>query len=91
MSKTNLKKPEYESKKSFSFLYGFLPLLPSFRIAQSETAPEGTRAIEFPDIPGYVTLKCDLHMHTVLVGRNRLAQYTGTGSCEGWPGCHLHH
>ena len=25
---------------------------------------EGTRAIEFPDIPGYVTLKCDLHMHT---------------------------
>jgi len=26
---------------------------------------EGTRAIEFPDIPGYVTLKCDLHMHTV--------------------------
>jgi hypothetical protein len=27
---------------------------------------EGTRAIEFPDIPGYVTLKCDLHMHTVL-------------------------
>jgi hypothetical protein len=23
------------------------------------------RAIEFPDIPGYRTLKCDLHMHTV--------------------------
>lgn len=34
--------------------------------AQSEQGPEGTRAIEFPDIPGYVTLKCDLHMHTVL-------------------------
>jgi len=24
------------------------------------------RAIQFPDIPGFVTLKCDLHMHTVL-------------------------
>ena len=23
------------------------------------------RAIEFPNIPGYLTLKCDLHMHTV--------------------------
>jgi len=26
----------------------------------------GKRAIEFPDIPGYKTLICDLHMHTVL-------------------------
>lgn len=26
---------------------------------------ENSRAIEFPDIPGYRTLKCDLHMHTV--------------------------
>jgi len=34
--------------------------------AQSDEKPEATRAIEFPDIPGYVTLKCDLHMHTVL-------------------------
>lgn len=34
--------------------------------AQSEEPGEGTRAIEFPDIPGFVTLKCDLHMHTVL-------------------------
>jgi 3',5'-nucleoside bisphosphate phosphatase len=24
------------------------------------------RAIQFPDIPGFVTLKCDLHMHSVL-------------------------
>lgn len=34
--------------------------------AQTEQAEGNTRAIEFPDIPGYVTLKCDLHMHTVL-------------------------
>ena len=34
--------------------------------AQSDLGTEATRAIEFPDIPGYVTLKCDLHMHTVL-------------------------
>ncbi len=34
--------------------------------AQNDAPDEDTRAIEFPDIPGYVTLKCDLHMHTVL-------------------------
>lgn len=34
--------------------------------AQSKEPGKGTRAIEFPDIPAYVTLKCDLHMHTVL-------------------------
>ncbi len=39
-------------------------------LAQTEKAPENTRAIEFPDIPGYVTLKCDLHMHTVLSDGN---------------------
>ena len=38
--------------------------------AQTEGALENTRAIEFPDIPGYVTLKCDLHMHTVLSDGN---------------------
>lgn len=38
--------------------------------AQTETVIENTRAIEFPDIPGYVTLKCDLHMHTVLSDGN---------------------
>ncbi len=27
---------------------------------------DNNRAIEFPDIPGYFTLICDLHMHTVL-------------------------
>ena len=35
-------------------------------LAQEEQPEENTRAIQFPDIPGYVTLKCDLHMHTVL-------------------------
>ena len=34
--------------------------------AQTEHVIENTRAIEFPDISGYLTLKCDLHMHTVL-------------------------
>ena len=26
---------------------------------------QGRREIPFPDLPGYQTLKCDLHMHTV--------------------------
>lgn len=35
-------------------------------IAQSSHSHVHNRAIEFPDIPGYMTMKCDLHMHTVL-------------------------
>ncbi|MCK5067155.1 MAG: PHP domain-containing protein [Bacteroidales bacterium] len=55
--KLNLTKSFLAILFATSFLYsGF---------AQSDTPIEGTRAIEFPDIPGYVTLKCDLHMHTV--------------------------
>ncbi len=33
--------------------------------AQAQHSPDAQRAIEFPDIPGYTTLKCDLHIHTV--------------------------
>lgn len=32
---------------------------------QDSFAQENSPAIEFPDIPGYKTLKCDFHMHTV--------------------------
>jgi len=34
-------------------------------IAQEGTYPLEERIIEFPDIPGFKTLICDLHMHTV--------------------------
>ena len=34
--------------------------------AQTGLSQKNSRTIEFPDIPGYQTLKCDLHMHTVL-------------------------
>lgn len=34
-------------------------------IAQDPSSNEGSRIIEFPDITGYRTLKCDFHMHTV--------------------------
>ena len=37
---------------------------------QNTAAQENSRAIEFPDIPGYITLKCDLHMHTVFSDGN---------------------
>ncbi len=37
-----------------------------FLIQQTEVfGQEGDRPIEFPDIPGYLTLKSDLHMHSV--------------------------
>jgi len=38
-----------------------LVLIPSLGIGQLNTRKE----IKIPDIPGYLTLKCDLHMHTV--------------------------
>ncbi len=48
------------------------PLLITFAVvlllasaAITDNAKTGTRLIEFPDVPGYLTLKCDLHMHTV--------------------------
>ncbi|MCX2680022.1 Sb-PDE family phosphodiesterase [Galbibacter sp. EGI 63066] len=46
-----------------------LPLLVSFYCtmlcAQSEHDHRLGRALEFPDIPAYKTLKCDFHQHTV--------------------------
>ncbi len=38
-------------------------MLPSAARAQHSHAQE--RLIEFPDVPGYLTLKCDFHLHTV--------------------------
>ena len=40
-------------------------LLPFTLLAQHTHSHHGDRAIEFPDVPGYQTLKCDFHMHTV--------------------------
>ena len=55
------------SKKSTTFLVILCASTLLLTVhAQSDQEPQGTRAIEFPDIPGYVSLKCDLHMHTVL-------------------------
>ena len=33
--------------------------------AQAQHSHSHGRAIVFPDIPGYITLKCDFHIHTV--------------------------
>ena len=44
-------------------------LLTSSAVYAQDREPGG-RAIEFPDIPGYVTLKCDFHMHTVFSDGN---------------------
>lgn len=52
------------TKTAFLLLLAFL--FANGISAQEDTKQENTRAIEFPDVPGYVTLKCDLHMHTVL-------------------------
>ncbi len=41
-------------------------LIPSFCVGQLNSRKE----IKIPDIPGYLTLKCDLHMHTVFSDGN---------------------
>ncbi len=55
--------------KSLSVLLCTCGLLLGLK-AQSEDPDEDTRMIEFPDIPGFITLKCDLHMHSVLSDGN---------------------
>ena len=37
----------------------------SMTVFAQHSHPHGDRAIEFPDVPGYKTLKCDFHIHTV--------------------------
>ena len=34
-------------------------------VLASAQEPPDNRRIDFPDVPGYLTLKCDLHIHTV--------------------------
>ena len=44
---------------------GFLFVFPKLIIAQENHKHSFGRTIVFPDIPGYKTLRCDLHQHTV--------------------------
>jgi hypothetical protein len=56
---------------SVIFLLGFCLLLPLQSITARCSDPDkNDRTIDFPDIPGYVTLICDLHMHTVFSDGN---------------------
>lgn len=50
-------------KRSIFFAACFLIALPAH--AQHSHSHSHGRAIVFPDIPGYLTLKCDFHIHTV--------------------------
>jgi len=59
------------SSINMQFTKTFFTLIVSLSLINSTLAQEANsiakdRIIEFPDIPGYRTLKCDLHMHTVL-------------------------
>lgn len=51
--------------KMKNFFSAILVLLSFLIEAQEPHSHAGGRAIKFPDIPGYKTLKCDLHQHTV--------------------------
>lgn len=42
-----------------------LAVLLALACAAGAVGAEGRREIEFPDLPGYQTLKCDFHVHTV--------------------------
>jgi hypothetical protein len=49
----------------FLLLAGLTCLFPGPTYTQQTSAIENNRIIEFPDIPGYKTLICDFHQHTV--------------------------
>ena len=46
-------------------LIGCILALLQASAAHAQHSHAAARVIEFPDIPGYLTLKCDFHMHTV--------------------------
>jgi len=52
------------------FLYSCFWIPAQMLTAQSHDPEHHDRIIEFPDIPGLKTLKCDLHMHTVFSDGN---------------------
>jgi predicted metal-dependent phosphoesterase TrpH len=43
----------------------FLSVSSLFAFSQAEHSHRLQRAMKFPDLPGFKTMKCDLHMHTV--------------------------
>lgn len=43
----------------------FLLFVTSVYVRAQVTHPHPHRAIQFPDVPGYLTLSCDFHQHTV--------------------------
>jgi 3',5'-nucleoside bisphosphate phosphatase len=50
-------------------LLSFITLL-GLSVASAHTHLDDTRKLYFPDVPGYKTLKCDFHMHTVFSDGN---------------------
>ncbi len=57
-------------RKVTSFWLFFLWFPSTFLSAYTAGTGKDDRAMHFPDIPGYITLKCDLHMHTVFSDGN---------------------
>lgn len=51
-------------KKLFALTYIYISVA-SISFCQLPAANKAARKIEFPDVPGYYTLKCDFHQHTV--------------------------
>lgn len=53
-------------KNNFLKLFLLLSFFSTICLAQDEDEPQAKRPkINLPNIPGYLTLKCDFHMHTV--------------------------
>jgi 3',5'-nucleoside bisphosphate phosphatase len=50
--------------------FSILLFLLSAWVAHAHTSLDLTRKLHFPDVPGYKTLKCDFHMHTVFSDGN---------------------
>ena len=52
-------------KKTILLCFTLLGIILSLSAQELEHTHRFNRKIEFPDVPGYKTLKCDFHMHTV--------------------------
>ena len=58
-----MKKNEFLNIFVLIFIIESLVFAPLY--AQNSNSDKNDRKIEFPDIPGYKTLKCDFHLHSV--------------------------
>jgi predicted metal-dependent phosphoesterase TrpH len=62
--------PSFGKTAHMKIQFHFIALFSTVLCLAQEHSHQSSRALEFPDVPGFVTLKTDLHQHTVFSDGN---------------------